>query len=59
MLSEDIEQEDLNSAATAMTADIKAEILDEGNAVRYKVTCGSWELLKSTTSPASCQAIEK
>ncbi len=34
-------QEDLNCAAAAEAAEISAGMLDAGNAVRYKVTCGS------------------
>ena len=51
MLPDEIAQGLLNWAAAAEAAEIKAGILVAGNAVRYKVTCGSCEFLKSTTSP--------
>lgn len=51
MLPDEIAQGNLNWAAAAEAAVIKAGIFVAGNAVRYKVTCGSCEFLKSTTSP--------
>ena len=41
MPPDDIPQEDLNWATAAEVAAIKAGRLDEGNAVRYRVRCGS------------------